>query len=44
MTGSEIMKFFKGCAEGIHRFEARYDLGPVELSWNGLKTAQGTSE
>lgn len=30
------MRLLKGCAEGIHKFEARYDKGPVAAEFQGL--------
>ncbi len=32
------MKLFKGCNDGVHRFEARYDKGPCEASSDGPMT------
>ena len=29
------MRFFKGCDDGVHRFEARYDKGPCEAEFKG---------
>lgn len=30
------MKLFKGCTEGVHRFEARYDKSPAEFQVENL--------
>lgn len=32
------MKLFKGCADGNHRFEARYDKGPSQCDFEGRLT------
>ncbi len=29
------MKFFKGCADGVHDFEARYDKDPAMMEFEG---------
>ena len=38
------MKLFKGCQDGVHKFEARYDVQPLDLrifaSISGLTTAR----
>ena len=34
------MKLFKRCVDGVHRFEARYDKGPADMS--GWKSFSGS--
>ncbi len=37
------MNLFKGCKDGVHKFEARYDKSEAKIPWDRLESFSGSA-